>query len=144
MPINQQNKNTHFINAPELPAGLFHKIIARIKEEHRLMSIRRRIFVFSSLSIISIVTLIPIFNWTHQSFSETGFFQFLSLIFTDTSVVLAYWKSFVMTLTESFPIISATVFLAAFAILLTFLKSLAKNIKVVFSYKRLIKLKLLS
>jgi hypothetical protein len=134
--INQKNKNTYF-NPPEPPAGLFHRIIARIKEEHRLMSIRRRIFVFSSLSIISIVALIPTFNWTHQSFSETGFFQFLSLIFTDTSVVLAYWKSFVMTLTESFPIISATVFLAVFAIFLTFLKSLAKNIKVVFSYKKL-------
>lgn len=141
--LNQYGKNTHF-NAPEPPVGLFHKIIARIREEHRLMSIRRRIFVFSSLSIISIAALIPIFNWTHQSFSEAGFFQFLSLIFTDTSVVLAYWKSFVMTLTESFPIISATVFLAMLAILLALLKSLAKNIQVVFSHKRLFKINSLS
>jgi hypothetical protein len=143
MSINQQNKNTHF-NAPEPPAGLFHKIMARIKEEHRLMSIRRRIFVFSSLSIISIVALIPTFNWTHQSFSQSGFFQFFSLIFTDTSVVLAYWKSFVLALTESFPIINTAVFLVVFAIFLSSLKSLAKNIKVVFSHKRLFNINSLS
>ena len=133
---NQQNNNVHF-NAPEPPADLFHKIITRIKEEHRLMSIRRRIFVFSSLSIISIIALIPAFGWVQKSFTESGFFQFLSLIFTDTSVVLAYWKSFTLALIESLPIITLSVFLTVLSVFLSSLKSLAKNIKVVFSYRRL-------
>ena len=135
--LNQFEKNNQF-NAPEPPAGLFDRIMIRIREEAKLMSARRKITWLSCLSIVSIIALAIVSNSVYQGFSNSGFFTFFSLIFSDTQIILASWKSFVLALLEALPILNLTILLGVFAVFLSSLKYLAKNIKAVFVFRRLI------
>lgn len=50
-------------------------------------------------SIFSIKILI-------EQLSKLGFFDYLSLVFSDSGIIVTYWKEYIMTLAESLPIFS--------------------------------------
>ncbi len=135
--LNQYEKNDNF-NLPDPPAGLFNKIMIRIREEARLMSARKKIILLSCLSFVSVIALAIVSNSVYKDFSSSGFFTFFSLIFSDTQIILSSWKSFTLALLDALPILSLTILLGVFAIFLSSLKYLAKNIKAVFVFRRLI------
>ena len=119
---------TEFLIEP--PKGLFDKIIQRIRREERLL-VLKRVILFSFLLVGSVIGFFPSINLLVSDFNQSGFLKFFSLIFSDSSIVAIYWKSFIMTLLETIPTVSIALFLA---ILLTFLqsiKSLTKNIKII-------------
>lgn len=113
----------------EPPSGLFEKIVNRIHKEQRLLTIRRRIAIFSVGLGGSLVAFIPVFKMLSAELAESGFIQFLSLLFSDFSIVVRYWQSFVPTLLETLPVISLIVFLTIIFVFLESLKFLIKNTK---------------
>jgi len=113
----------------EPPAGLFDKILNRIRKEQRLLALRR-IVIFSVLFFGSIVAIIPSFSTLSSDVRQTGFLQFFSLIFSDFSLVSAYWKNFSLAILETLPAVSLAALAAVILILLQSLKSLIKNIKI--------------
>ena len=104
----------------EPPIGLFEKIINRIHKEERVL-VLRRVVLFSTTLLISLVAFFPAFSMLMADFSHSGFLNFFSLAFSDSSTVMKYWQSFTMTLLEAIPALSLALFLA---ILLTFLQSI--------------------
>jgi hypothetical protein len=123
---------------PELSGGLFGKIIQRIQNERRLRSIKRRIAFFSVGTVFSIVAFIFTLQMARAGFAESGFFQFFSLLFSDFSSVVLYWRNFGLTLLETLPVVSLTVFLGSVLLLMELLKLLANNIKLFFNSTKLI------
>lgn len=119
-----------FINPPR---GLLEKTLKRIhKKERHLIS--RRIIIFSITLAGSLLLFIPSLKILLSDFSQSGFLNFSSLIFSDFPSVATYWQSFAMILLETLPAVSLALFLA---ILLTFLESikvLTKNIKIIRSH----------
>lgn len=113
----------------EPPSGLFERIVNRIHKEQRLLTIRRRIAIFSVGLSGSSVVFIPVFKMLSAELAESGFIQFLSLLFSDFSIVARYWQSFVLTLLETLPAISLIVFLTIIFVFLESLKFLIKNTK---------------
>ncbi len=113
----------------EPPIGLFEKIMNRIHKEERLLVIKRRIVIFSIGLVGSLSGFIPAFKMARIGFIESGFFQFSSLIFSDFSIVMAYWQSFAAALLETLPIMSIIVLLGILFVFLESLKYLTKNIK---------------
>jgi hypothetical protein len=108
---------------------LFNKIMHRIHKEQRLRIIRRRIAIFSVIFVASLTAFIPAFHALQKSITESGFMQFLSLLFSDFEIVVAYWQNFALSLLESLPVLNLIMFLAVVLALLESIKFLTKDIK---------------
>lgn len=120
------------LETPEPAAGLFDKIIQRIRREQRLLVIKRRLVLFSVGTLGSVVAFIPVFRLVQSGLAESGFMEFFSLIFSDLGLVTAHWQNFVLALLESLPVMSVVMFLAVIFIFIESLKFLTRDIKVVF------------
>ncbi len=126
---NDYKKLFSHIESPALPEGLFSKIMQRINQERRLSVLKRKLAVVSFMTTCSLVAFVPIFNMAQAEFSQSGFFQFFSLIFSDFGTIITQWQSFIFTLLESLPLISITALLAVIFVFLLSLKILTRNIQ---------------
>lgn len=122
---------------PEPPKGLFNKIMARIQEERRLLTIKRQLAIFSLGVAGSAIAFIPAFKMLQTGLYESGFLQFFSLIFSDFGTVISYWQNFVMSLLETLPIINLAILLTIIFVFMGSLKFLVKDIKIIFTSTKL-------
>jgi hypothetical protein len=102
------NKDRHEI---EPPAYLLNKIMSRIEKEERLLVLKRRIFAFFIATAGLIASLFPALGALRSTLAETGFSEYLSLLFSDPAIVLGYWQNFFATLLETFPVAEVAVLL---------------------------------
>lgn len=107
------------------PEGLEELILKSISKERH----KSAIFRLTSLGTISTASLFVLVKasislW--QSFSQTGFYDYLSLIISDGSVITTYWKEFAFLLVESLPLIGLILLLSSMTI---FIWSSAKALK---------------
>lgn len=124
-------------NLVEPPAGLFDKIMCRIEKERKILTLRRRIIIFSIGLVGSAIAFIPALAYVRTGLVESGFSAFFSLIFSDTEIVLVYWKNFVQSLLETLPVAGLAVFLATIAVFLESLKMLVRDLKNFYNSKQL-------
>lgn len=122
---------SHF-NPPEPPEDLLGKVMSSINEERKMISLKRRIIIFSLGLACSIVVAIPAFKMARTGFTESGFLSYFYLLFSDTEIVMIYWKNFSFSLLETLP---ATGLAAISAIVLIFLELLKVLINDVRSYR---------
>lgn len=128
---------TH-LKPKEPPVGLLGRIMLRIDEEERLMSIKRRLVLFSSSFVVSAIAFIPVIGTIRAEFAQSEFYQFFSLLFSDGGLVMQYWQDFSLALLESVPVISIVMLLGTSLVFLWSLKHLARAAKVVFNQPQLI------
>lgn len=136
--MNNYTSNTNTV--PKMPKDLFEKVMRRIREEHRLLHLKRRLFFLSILFVGSIMALVPAFRMTWAGFAESGFSEFFSLLFSDADLIMVYWKNFALSLLETLPVTNLIVFLAVVLLCLESLKLLVKNAKNIIVSTRLIKI----
>ncbi|MCX6723991.1 MAG: hypothetical protein NT155_02315 [Candidatus Staskawiczbacteria bacterium] len=117
----------------EPPIGLLEKILKRIHREERILVIRR-VIIFSILLIGSLLGFIPSLRMLVSDFNQSGFSSFFSLVFSDFSLVSAYWKNFMIILLETLPAASLALFLAVLLIILESIKLIAKDVKIIKSH----------
>lgn len=113
------------------------KIMLCIKKEQKILAIKRT-FIFSLTAIGSVVVFIFALNMMGARAAESGFLQFLSLLFSDFKIITTYWKSFVFSLLESLPAMSLIILCVAIFGFLESLKFLAKDIKLIIRKQLLI------
>lgn len=116
---------------PNAPTGLLNAIMERIKEEQRLLTIRRRITLFSLAAAASFAVCIPALNTTKAELAQSGIAQFLSLALSDPGTVFMLWSDFALSVLESIPVLSIAVSLAAAFTFLISLKALAHAIGII-------------
>jgi len=136
--IDNYEKLFNYIESPDLPLGLFSQVIGRLKREERLLHLKRRATILALGAIISALALIPAGQMVWAGFSESGFFQFFSLLFSDAGIVLTYWQSFGLSLLETLPAMSLIILLTVILAFVESLKSLIKDTKIIFNLKKLI------
>jgi len=101
----------------------------------RVINIRdRKISIIKSWSygfagLLSFAFLIPTINSLIEQFSQSGFYQYLSLVFSDLGSISLYWKEFMSSLVEAIPVTSLMLTFLLFFILLVSFK------RAVFSYR---------
>lgn len=129
-----KNNNQNFINdLPEPPKELFGRIMSRIRREQKLETVKQRIAIFSIGALASLAAVFPAFQILETELASSGFFSFFSLLFSDFSIVAAYWQNFALSLLETLPIMGLAAVLAASAFFLGSIKLLTKNIRDVLS-----------
>ncbi len=123
----------------EPPEGLLDKIILRIDVEKKRRTVRFGVGLFGVLAVAAVVAFIPALGELQSEMAGSGFSQFFSLIFSDTQVVLTYWREFVLSLVESMPLFGMTVVLGSVLVFLASVKFLVRDFSAVFSRSQLIK-----
>lgn len=119
---------------PHNPSGdLSSRVLANIKKHQRQTSLRRFV-VFSFVLLASIVAMIPAVRSLVSAFKQSGFIEFMSLIFSDTSMIAVYWKNFMFILLETLPVVSIAIFLTVLFSLLESIKFILKDIRYIFRY----------
>jgi hypothetical protein len=91
-----------YLHMLEPRAGLYRAILERIAYAER-RSARVRTSLFSGLAILSGAALVPAVRYAAGQFYASGFYDYLTLIFSDRNVVLIYWRQLGLSLVESLP-----------------------------------------
>lgn len=112
----------------EPPEELFSKIMNRIQKEQRITA-RRRLILYFMMLTGSILAIPPLYQVLRQAMVESGFVDFLMLIFSDTEIVMAYRQNFILSVLEALPIMSLAAFLATILIFLESLRLLMRDLQ---------------
>lgn len=73
----------------------------------------------------SIVGLVFVIKNIFAQFTQSGFYEYISLLSSDGSVVTTYWKEFILTLTESVPVTSIIICLVLIAAFVAALRQIS-------------------
>jgi hypothetical protein len=101
-----------YINLIEPPKSLGERILARINTEEK-RAMRLKAWAFGSASFASLGFSLWAVVYLVGNLNETGFCQYLSLLFSGDSTVYYYWKEISLSIAESLPIVSIILFLTA-------------------------------
>jgi len=78
---------------------------------------------------LSLTALVFVVRDALMQFSQSGFYDYFSLLSSDRAVVATYWKEFTLSLTESLPFTSITISLLLLFILFVSLKTVTRQYK---------------
>lgn len=118
----------------EPPSGLQQRIMHQIRKEQRALAVRKTV-IFSATTAASLFGFFPALKMLLADSSQSGFFSFSSMLFSDFSSVLRYWQSFGMVLLETLPAIGLALVLAAAITFLQSAISLTKNLRYIIKVK---------
>ena len=100
------------LRAIEPPADLEARILARIDAAQRRVA-HSRMTALRFTAVASSAGVIFAFQYAFEGFARSGFYQYLSLLFSDNAIVFASWKEFAFSLVESVPILCVTILLSS-------------------------------
>jgi len=98
-----------------IPQNLVNNIVLRMDEKARHNS-KIKALGLSLVSISSFLLSIPIIFQIITSFTQSGLYNYLSLISTDSDVLVRYWKDIAISLAESLPVLGIASLLAVLAV----------------------------
>ncbi len=116
MKDNYQKLFNSLEDAP-VPNGLKESVLLRIESE-ALKQRRIQMGFFVSASFASGFGTVFLFTLLLKSLSQSGLYEYLSLIFSDGGALVSFWKEFAFTFMESLPVLVLAGFLAATAVFL--------------------------
>ena len=111
---------------PEPPAGLEQRILKQIAHERLFMLHRRRI-VWSIPALGTAALFFSAVWMAADTARESGFFVLVSLVFTDTALMLSSWNDSALALLEALPIAGVTLSLGFLLLLLLSLRMITTN-----------------
>ena len=96
--------------------------------KYEKQSIRIKLWAFSLISLTSFIVLIPVLKTMLSNFSQSGFYEYLSLVFSSGGLIISYWRDFLTSLAESLPVMSIALSLTLIVILFMSLKYVTREI----------------
>jgi len=88
------------INQPE--TGLQDDIWRAIQVK-QTRSLKIKSTIYGILGILSLGGFVFVVNILRVQFASSGFFQYLSLVFSDGGLLALYWKEYLLSLSDSIP-----------------------------------------
>ncbi len=124
--MKSQNGLHRTLVTVEPPQGLYAAVMARIDLAKR-RSAQLRAAACAAIALLSGALLVPALEYAADQFYTSGFYDYLSLVLSDHSLVLTYWREFGLSLVESLPSLAILVLLPIVAALAWSLVRLVKN-----------------
>ncbi|MDE1924632.1 MAG: hypothetical protein KGH79_00405 [Patescibacteria group bacterium] len=130
-----QKRSTLFTLLAEAtpPRGLYEAILARIEEAKRTQA-RVRSGIFGIVAVLSGAALVPAVQYALAQFYASGFYDYASLLLSDRSLALTYWREFSLTLLESLPALALLFVIPLVVALVWSLSRTIKTARVAFTY----------
>jgi hypothetical protein len=116
------------MNRLKPPKELREKILSSINTEE-IRRAKMYFLVSTTTALVSIFGLFFSVRYMIQEFYQSSFYSYLSLIFSDPSVVVLYWKELSISLLETLPILGMTISLMAIYALLASVRTLVKSVR---------------
>ena len=113
--------------------GLFEEVMGCIRRKG-LFYAKCRMAAFFLLFAVSAAAFLPVWRMAAAEAAESGFFEFISLMFSDSGVILVSWQNFLLALAETLPAASLALLLAVAVIFLQSLKIISRDLKFVYGY----------
>ncbi len=107
----------------ELVLEIWRKITVRNRHITYL-----KLVSFSSLGLASLIGFIPMFKILANDFTQSGFYEYLSLAFSRGGLFSSFWKEFIFSLAESLPTMSVVFSLILIFVFLLSLRYIIKQI----------------
>jgi len=89
------------------PESRLSNDIWRVIENKNIKISKYKKFGYLSISILSLFGSIFSIKTLIEQSSRFGFYDYLSLAFSDSGVIATYWKEYILTLANSLPVVSA-------------------------------------
>ena len=106
--------------------GLAEKIW-QVIEKRQKNKRRWRFFAFTSVGLISLGGLWPAFLALQAEISQSGFYDYFSLIIREKGLVFSFWRELALSLAESLPVMSLALVLSLFFVLFLSVRYLLKT-----------------
>jgi hypothetical protein len=120
------------LRQPKVPDSLLSGIITSIRRAERRRA-AERLILFFPLSIGSLIALYFTFRSTWAASAESGFFSYLSLLFSDFQVVITHWQNYSLSLLETLPAISISLSLASILLLINFIRLFVREARNIYA-----------
>lgn len=115
----EQNLQKLFKNAVYHPEGRLSGDIYNAIEYRNNKIIKWKRFGYLSLSILSLSgSIFSIKSLIEQS-TRLGFYNYLSLVFSDSGIIATYWREYILSLVDSLPV--ASLILSFFLLFILFI-----------------------
>lgn len=123
---NYMDKKALFVIPSYAPrSGALERVLVAVSAKQQA-SLLWRVRIFAVTAVLSVGALVPMVISLANAFSTSNFTTYVSLIFSDGSVVSLYWKEVGASLLQSLPAVSLMLTLALIG---TFLWSLRSMIR---------------
>lgn len=116
-------QNAKYEEKSGLTLDIWNNLIIRNKRIALL-----KLWIFSIIGSFSLLGLIPASSALSVKLTQSGFYEYMSLVFSSNNSILVYWKELLLSITESLPIMDITLSLSLIFILLTSIKYTVKQI----------------
>src|SRR3989344_4709719 len=117
-----------FFTKVEPPQHLFEAVLAYIALARRRAA-RIRLAALGTVMVVSVAALVPSINYAIHEFYASGFYDYLSLFFSDSSVAFGHWQELSLSLAESLPSLAVLLLLGFSIALLWSLRRIAPNVR---------------
>jgi hypothetical protein len=108
---------------PNLASSIWRAIVRRDKRLTQFKS-----WTFGLAGFISLAGLVPAFKILSGDLAQSGFYEYFSLLFSDSGSILSHWKELFFSLAESLPATSIVLTLSLLFVCLLSLRYLMKQI----------------
>jgi len=98
------------IQSPQVPAGLFDKIICAIKLEQEFKKTKELLLMFASLLLISMASMPFSFAYFFSQMQESAILYFISTAMQNVNIFFVVWQDFLLSILESLPLMSIFLF----------------------------------
>ena len=102
---NLHSRRLFVFSGRECPEDQMIGAIMQKISERRLARARTAVAIHGALILIMAAVFVPALEQTISHASASGFFEYVSLAFSDGGSVLSSWKDFAFTMAESIPAI---------------------------------------
>jgi hypothetical protein len=97
----------------EAPRGIEEGILRKVSMYEKRASYVK-LGSFSLLGVLSVVSIVPVWKMLLIDLSQSGLYQYFSLIFSDGGMILSNWREFISTIAEAVPATSLIFLFASF------------------------------
>ena len=112
----------------DLPVALTGLVLARIEQEKKRRA-RRELMIFGLADIFSFSGLVASCFYLANLLAGSGFYNYLSLLWSDGGAVAPYSSELFLSLVDSLPWLGLTIFLAVVLVLILSLAKTLANLK---------------
>ncbi len=121
------------IDTAAIPHGLLDRVLARVALAHRRRA-QLHLALYGGFALCSVLLLLPALQYASTQFAASGFFSYLSLFFSDSSVAATYWRELGLSLVDSLPSIALIAVLVPAAALVWSAVHVARGVRKGFSF----------
>ena len=116
-------QKTKYESSPQLAESVWRAIVVRDQWKNKI-----KLWIFTLIGFLSLAGLVPAFAVLSNDLAKSGFYEYFSLIFSDSGLVASFSKELIFSLAESLPVMNIVLSLTLLFVFFLSIKYVMKQI----------------